>query len=263
MIHFALHNIYIYIQIVSQEDHNSETSIHCLIICLLTGFAARAFSSIDVENAHCIINHLLRTGAQTCTVEEMARLMSHLQRMQILSKKKVGRFVNFICWDKLSLYTWSKMYIFYLCTAYYKTKFPFCKIGLLNFKIIMNCNIFFFPHRTVLKPSSSIYPTPRTGAGLSDVLTSCAFDKTRSNKDHEARPYSRNMAPKNQTGVRTYGHKSGEASFYSWNYFTLIFLSFWCYTDTDVLNVFFQGFKNKLKTLGARYLLVVSLFTIY
>lgn len=189
MIHFALHNIYIYIQIVSQEDHNSETSIHCLIICLLTGFAARAFSSIDVENAHCIINHLLRTGAQTCTVEEMARLMSHLQRMQILSKKKVGR--------------------------------------------------------TVLKPSSSIYPTPRTGAGLSDVLTSCAFDKTRSNKDHEARPYSRNMAPKNQTGVRTYGHKSGEASFYSWNYFTLIFLSFWCYTDTDVLNVFFQGFKNK------------------
>jgi uncharacterized protein YicC (UPF0701 family) len=68
-----------------------------LIICLLTGFAARAFSSIDVENAHCIINHLLQTGAQTCTVEEMARLMSHLQRMQILSKKKVGRFVNFIC----------------------------------------------------------------------------------------------------------------------------------------------------------------------
>jgi hypothetical protein len=184
VIHFALHNIYIYIQIVSQEDHNSETSIHCLIICLLTGFAARAFSSIDVENAHCIINHLLRTGAQTCTVEEMARLMSHLQRMQILSKKKVGRFVHFICWDKLSLYTWSKIYIFYLCTAYYKTKFPFCKIGLLNFKIIMNCNIFFFRtglswspllqytlhHELVQAYQMSSHPVPLTRLDLTKIM---------------------------------------------------------------------------------------------
>lgn len=64
----------------------------CLyLICQFTGYAARAFSSIDVENAHSILNHLLKTGAQTCTIEEMTWLISTLMRMQILSKTEIGR----------------------------------------------------------------------------------------------------------------------------------------------------------------------------
>ena len=58
------------------------------------GYAARAFSSIDVENAHSILNHLLKTGAQTCTIEEMTWLISTLMRMQILSKTEIGREIE-------------------------------------------------------------------------------------------------------------------------------------------------------------------------
>ncbi|XP_063691939.1 uncharacterized protein LOC134824135 [Bolinopsis microptera] len=64
----------------------------CLyIITKETGYAARAFSSIDVENAHSIINHLDRRGVQNSSIEELSRHVSNLQRLQILRKTSLGR----------------------------------------------------------------------------------------------------------------------------------------------------------------------------
>lgn len=64
----------------------------CLyIITKETGYAARSFSSIDVENAHSIINHLDRRGVQNSSIEELSRHVSNLQRLQILRKTSLGR----------------------------------------------------------------------------------------------------------------------------------------------------------------------------
>ena len=56
------------------------------------GYAARAFSTIDVENAHSILNNLDRRGVQTSSVDELSRNISNLQRLQILRKTPIGRF---------------------------------------------------------------------------------------------------------------------------------------------------------------------------
>ena len=49
------------------------------------GYSARAFSSIDVENCHSILNYLELRRCQTSTIEEMTRQISNLLRLQYLS----------------------------------------------------------------------------------------------------------------------------------------------------------------------------------
>lgn len=71
-------------------EHKNQYMFYFLL--LVTGFAARALSSIDVENSHSIINHLDRKGVQTSTIEELSRHVSTLQRLQILRKSPIGRF---------------------------------------------------------------------------------------------------------------------------------------------------------------------------
>ncbi len=55
-----------------------------------SGYAARAFSSVDVENIHSIINYQDRRGVQTSSVEEMTRHISNLQRLQLLRRTQIG-----------------------------------------------------------------------------------------------------------------------------------------------------------------------------
>ena len=67
---------------------------------LSAGYAARAFSSIDVENVHSILNHLDRRGAPNCSIDELSRHVSNLQRLQILRKTSVGRlFMKISGWS--------------------------------------------------------------------------------------------------------------------------------------------------------------------
>lgn len=56
-----------------------------------TGFAARALSSIDVENMHSILNHLDRRGVQTSTIAEICHHVATLQKLHILRRTPVGR----------------------------------------------------------------------------------------------------------------------------------------------------------------------------
>ena len=44
-----------------------------------------------MENVHSILNHLDRRGVQTSSVEELTRLMSNLQRLQLLRRTRIGR----------------------------------------------------------------------------------------------------------------------------------------------------------------------------
>ena len=73
-----------------------------------SGYAARAFSTVDNENANGILNHLDHRGVQTSSVEEVTRHMSNLQRLQLLRKSSVGRYV----YDSRDLFSYPRQYIF-------------------------------------------------------------------------------------------------------------------------------------------------------
>lgn len=53
------------------------------------GYAARAASSIDVENFHGVLNMQHHSGAQTATIHQIQRSMSHLIMLQQIKKQPV------------------------------------------------------------------------------------------------------------------------------------------------------------------------------
>lgn len=56
-----------------------------------TRYAARALGTTDVENAHCVLNHLDKRRVQTSSAEEVSRQISNLQRIILLRRRPVGR----------------------------------------------------------------------------------------------------------------------------------------------------------------------------
>ena len=57
-----------------------------------SGYAARAFGSIDTENIHMLLNHYDRRGVQCSSVAEVARQISTLQMLQIMRRNtKIAR----------------------------------------------------------------------------------------------------------------------------------------------------------------------------
>ena len=79
----------------SQNCSSASKVVNQLSDCIFiipAGYAARAFSTTDVENAHSILNNLDRRGVQTSSVDELSRNISNLQRLQILRKTPIGRF---------------------------------------------------------------------------------------------------------------------------------------------------------------------------
>lgn len=55
------------------------------------GYAARAASSIDIENFHGVLNMQHHSGAQTATIHQIQRSLSHLIMLQEIKKQPVFR----------------------------------------------------------------------------------------------------------------------------------------------------------------------------
>jgi hypothetical protein len=59
------------------------------------GYSARAFSSIDGENYHSIMNIMDHRGVQQSSIYELQRTLSHLTAMMVA--KKFTRFESIFC----------------------------------------------------------------------------------------------------------------------------------------------------------------------
>ena len=56
-----------------------------------SGYAARAPSSIDVENFHGVLNRQHHHGAQQATIHQIQRTLSHMVMLNVIKKEPVFR----------------------------------------------------------------------------------------------------------------------------------------------------------------------------
>ena len=157
----------------------------------------------------------------------MTRQISNLQRLQILSKRPLGRLAVFILfwsvvynevlgWLGMSSVQCSVVWMSYvlhscyswLCGAPLQSNFKMMNKALVR----RECCFLNTPFRNMFRPRSTIYRAPEMRSGLSEKLTPGSFDQSRrSRRQKLPRPFDRHRPPKGQKGVRAFGHKCDES----------------------------------------------------